>query len=558
MTKFSYISDIKEDLSQYEYNIFGNHRANDKPIIDTMEFKPRIIRQNIKVDVPNYEYNIYGQIIGAEDNKPPKYKYKSETNNSIFDNESIKLFNKLNTDTVHHNVTVDKNNILEHGCFCCGCGSEPTPPLPTIKQQSTTINKSSTAYKAIVNNIKNQVAETMVKSSKECASSAAQTQDIHMGKLVAKGKGSLIDMKFAQDQNMEINFKCFNTDTVSQKIASDLIHQMAQDLSNIKDDQTMDQLNANAKVTTKNGGKFPGEGFLNDPPPQSSVNLDISKLVDNETNVSTELATTLSNSVKTSFNTDLVSKCISEVKQAQNAAFDGAEATEGGVIKFDFKQSQSAKVMQECIQNSTIGNDIADRVFSDLGVKVTSSTKSKTETQMETKADLATENKGLVDSAGSAYAEAAKGLGQGFSTAAQGAGSGISTASTGVGTGIGNAATGIGTGIGNVFGGMFGGSSMGMASSCLCICVIIIAVLAFAYYFYFGGGDETIASGLDTIKSKNAKFSSRGGSYTGFDIMYTPLTPLSTNMDYLTTATNALVPTTSSLSVSQFTDYSLS
>ena len=142
----------------------------------------------------------------------------------------------------------------------------------------------------------------------------------------------------------------------------------------------------------------------------------------------------IENELNTSFSNEQISECLSAIKQKQSLEIGNINVV-GDVLIGPVNFEQTAEAVVNCMLTTNAKNTIVQKI-----IKETSNDGSQS-----------TKKTGVVQDAGTAVSDAAKGIGEGVGTGAKGIGEGVSTGAKGIGEGVGTAAEGVGKGIGGIF-----------------------------------------------------------------------------------------------------------
>jgi len=329
---------------------------------------------------------------------------------------------------------------------------KPADSKVTITDKKYYINKNN--VDVLNKNIVDTLANTVMKSAQECASTSAGSQIINVKNIDTSG-----DFVFngSQNLNTKLNFSCKQSADIKLKAAQDIYSQLVSSLNQSNDSKVLSELESEAASKLNSGfGSFGDKAT-------SSTDTNIDYKIESEN--STKLQNVVARSIVNNFSTEDIKDCTARLLGDQAQNFDTIKAKN---VTINTNQDMSLDSLASCDQFQEAANDITNKITDVLGVVVTTKNTSETDTKVKTKVYSDTVAKGPFES---------------------------------IGEGIGAAARGIGEGFGSFFSAML--SPYAISSCVICIiCIIILCVLFFMFGGIGGGGSS---SSLNRYSSKFRK-----------------------------------------------------
>jgi hypothetical protein len=294
-------------------------------------------------------------------------------------------------------------------------------------------NSTSTQTTTIVNDIFNSSVSTVLNKNVMMVQASISTDQDALNIVSSSISGDInfSGLKIDQESNLTMDLDATLTSIDNTDITKDISTQMLND----------------AKASMAEQDSVIPAGLFGD---------------SSDTNMETTITTTVTNIIETNVTSDDVKECCSSLVAEQTAASVIVGRIEGSINASGLEISQiiNATTIQNCVFDSEKTTQIVETISAEIDNKLETNKRQQN----------------LIGSAGTAYANAAKGVGAGVGAAAEGMGTGASAAAQGVGTGVSTAAQGVGDGVGTITDSV--GKIFGMdTSTAIVIGIVAIAVV---------------------------------------------------------------------------------
>ena len=253
-------------------------------------------------------------------------------------------------------------------------------------------------------NIVNSISNTIYSAAATCGANANASQIATLSNLSASGD---VTLDIGQNQQVQLNFSCLQTDTLRSAAANNIANQLSADVATIASSQIQSQLDAIAATKEQSGFASWGQGASS-----TADNTTINYTQNTTSNVN--LANAIQQSITNNFSSSAVQNCISQMTGNQNIFIDNVTA--GKNITFVGTQKQALKSLSTCQQFQDSANNIISTLLNGLDVGVITVSETKTETKAESNASSETNNSGAFESIGTGLATAARGIGDGVNS----------------------------------------------------------------------------------------------------------------------------------------------
>ena len=298
--------------------------------------------------------------------------------------------------------------------FLTGGGSDATT---STTQNNVLIQKSNVDI--MTSNIVTDITNTIYSAAATCGANANASQIATLTNLSASGD---ISLNIGQEQKVQLNFSCLQTNTLRSAAANNIADQMTTAVNNAASSQIQSQLDAVAAAKEKSGFASWGQ-----PGASTATNTTINYTQNTTSNV--HLISAIQQSISNNFSSSDVQQCISQMTGNQNIFIDDVSA--GKNITFVGTQTQALTSLSNCQQFQDSANNIVTTILNGLDIGVVNTSETKTETKSESKASSETNNSGLFESLGTGLASAARGIGDGINSILGGIGGIIDSATLG-------------------------------------------------------------------------------------------------------------------------------
>lgn len=329
-------------------------------------------------------------------------------------------------------------------------GGTESKTAATLSANTAIINESSMNY---LNSLVNNAAiDTMISSVKKCSAAVIQNQKLTIKNIKC---GDNCNISLFQDQTAWLDFSCAQKDDIQMEVIQKMIDTLNQSLVANASNDLVNKMNSNLQTKSQQDwGTFPWSG--------SSANTTVSQNINNyvKSKTNTNVTNAIQNSVYASFKNSSINDCITKIINSQE--IQASDVTAGTNFTFTINQSQTAKLISSCIQNSNVTNRVVADVTKFAGLDLSIKNDTGVDNTSETTAETIAKNTGFL-----------QGLGDAFS---------------GIGTAFSSILSGLGLTAITPF---MAPSSASSSLCCLCLCCLLMIVLMMGGL----GGDSTDATG---------------------------------------------------------------
>lgn len=323
------------------------------------------------------------------------------------------------------------------------------------KNETTIVNRSD--IEIINENISENITNTVTNASKQCSAHTLGDQRIEIENIEAEGDINITDIN--QEQDAALDFSCFQSSTVRNEAATNMVDTVMNALQNNFTAEILDQMDAKASATAKSEA-------LSQP---ASANSEVEQVnVYTQVNENRKsIQNRIKKSVENNFKTEDLQKCVASVQNNQNVTIKDLKSRSGNVNIRAVSQKQATKAIASCIQKSDLGNKIATDLKNDIGLEVDESNSVKKTFTATATAESTAESTGLA------------------------------TVFDSIGGMIGNILAGLGLA-------MLAPLAIPISiACCVCCCIIIIAIV---FMSMGGGGGEGESTQLGGVFLKHASY----------------------------------------------------
>ena len=261
----------------------------------------------------------------------------------------------------------------------------------TITQQNNTTIANNFNARSVSEQINEQISNTTINAAKSCSSDINLQQAVNVKGLNVRGDFVLTTN---QAQRAALTFSCIQSSQVRNAAGAEIITGISNGIASSASSEALSAMQAAAQSQAKQG--FAGIGY-------SSSNSDVNTInnVNVTTNTNIDIHNLVKNIVENNFTSEDIQNCTSRANNSQSVSV--AEVNIGGNAIIAVDQDQATTVVSDCLQESSIGNNIINNVMSKLGIQVESTTTTKTSTKSEAKAESKAENQGVGDAIGDVF-----------------------------------------------------------------------------------------------------------------------------------------------------------
>lgn len=261
----------------------------------------------------------------------------------------------------------------------------------SISQQNNTTIANNFNAKSVSEQINQQISNTTINSAKRCSSDINLQQAVNIKGLNVRGD---FDFRTNQKQRAALTFSCVQSSEVRQSAGAEIITAFAQGISTSASSEALSAMQSAAQSQAKQG--FGGIGYSSS---DTNVNTISNVKVDNNTNI--DIHNLVKNIVENNFTSEDVQACTSQANNSQSVSI--AEVNIGGNAVIAVDQDQASEIISNCLQESSIGNNIVNNVLTKLGIQVESSNITKTASKSEAKSESKADTQGIGDGIGDIF-----------------------------------------------------------------------------------------------------------------------------------------------------------
>jgi hypothetical protein len=264
-----------------------------------------------------------------------------------------------------------------------------------IRNENNTLIVNRSSLNVVNEQINSNTSNVAVDNAKTCSSATNLSNEIsfrgadiggnlNIGASDDPNKDCSVELK----QTAAVSFKCAQASSVRNDMATEMIKTMMNQMENSVSEDIMTQLDNKAAATTKTEG---GLGSSSSSSDNEVTNINNYQSV---TETSKNIENIVKSSVESNFSVKDAQDCMNVVNMKQGFDASGARVA-GDVNMCNFKATQVASIMGECIQKSDTGNKVMETVTTAMGVKIKEDVKKSSTMKAKTVTEATAETKGM-------------------------------------------------------------------------------------------------------------------------------------------------------------------
>jgi hypothetical protein len=248
--------------------------------------------------------------------------------------------------------------------------SNITNEVNTLINNQTTINHLTETSNEVVTN-------TTMEQAKSCEASVLMGQTVLIENV--RAHGDIVIGEVNQTQDAMVTLTCVQSSDIKKAATANIASAVMAEIESKDKTDVLSQIENELSQTSATSGDSMGG--------QASTSSNVNNITNTEINTSTNINLTniLRNRVENNLKTDDIQQCISKLSNSQDIRYRNIESTAGSVTFKAMSQSQVAKSMTDCIQESKsletalteFANDVTSVVKKSSETSATSETKSK-------------------------------------------------------------------------------------------------------------------------------------------------------------------------------------
>lgn len=244
--------------------------------------------------------------------------------------------------------------------------------------ENRTVNKSD--LEALNEQVNSFSSNSVTSAAAKCSASASASAAFKAGDIRVVGKGQRLQIDVDREQDVELTLDCLQQSIQEANIGNDIATSI---MNNLTQTVSTDVMN---KMVNEASSKLES-GFLANPFAKAStkVTTNLKNIQINETN--RKLSNLISNTVENNVKTEDIKKCFLETTMAINDRIGNIDLIgQDSEIILSFRSKQVSKSFASCKQLTEQTSEITNALATSLGLTIVDDTKTKTSTDVESKA----------------------------------------------------------------------------------------------------------------------------------------------------------------------------
>ena len=292
-----------------------------------------------------------------------------------------------------------------------------------IRNENNVLKVNKSSLTQVTENINEKSTNTTMEASKECAQNLDAQNIINLAGITTggdlniggSGEGEAVNL----EQNVESSFHCIQDSKFANTISSSIMEEVVNQYKSIENDTIKDKIKT--AVESENTAGLGSSSFFASPA-GSTTNTEIENISNYQSLSEDEKHIHDITKNVIASNTDMIDtqKCFADVRGKQGIDASGAHV--GGDVNIkNFSSTQNVTSVTDCVQKTSMVNDVLDDIASKLGITIEDTSTLTKETDADTSVATKNEQTGI----GGAAGKVIKSVGDGINSALGGGVSGV-------------------------------------------------------------------------------------------------------------------------------------